>query len=130
MRVKYTPQANAIYVNHYMRGGSSIGEYFRAHSPYQYGGGFLSTLGKIAIPLFKKVIKPAIKQGLRKAVPMIKSEGSALLKSGLKDVSDVIRKKQTAKDMINKNKKLIRKRVADIIDSQIEPKRQRSDIFG
>ena len=129
MRTKYNPQPTNIYVNHYMRGGSSIGEYFRAYGPYQYGGGVISTLRKIAIPLFKNVVKPAIKHGLKKAVPIIKHEGSQILKSGLRDLSDVIRKKSTAKEMIKKNKKIIRKRVADIIDSQINPKRQRKDIF-
>ena len=54
MRIQYKPQPNNVYIGHYMRGGSSIGEFFRASIPYQYGGGFLSSLSKIAIPLHKK----------------------------------------------------------------------------
>ena len=130
MKVKYQPQPKHIYVEHYMRGGSSIGEYFRANAPYHYGGGFLSSLSKIAIPLFKSAIKPMIKHGMQKALPIIKDEGKRLLKSGLKDFSDVLQKKQTARQMIDKNKRNIRKRVADIIESQVSPKRIRSDIFN
>ena len=60
---------------------------------------------------------------------MIKKEGSQLLRSGLKDVSEVLQKKQTARQMIDKNKKKIRKRIADIIDSHASPKKYKSDIF-
>ena len=130
MKVKYQPQPKNIYIQHYMRGGSSIGEYFRANSPYHYGGGILSSFSKIALPIFKNVIKPIIKTGIKKAMPMIKQEGSKFLKSGLKDVSEVLQKKQTTRQMIDKNKKKIKKRVADIIESHISPKNQKSDIFN
>ena len=69
MKVKYQPQPKHIYLEHYMRGGSSIGEYFRAHSPYHYGGGFLSSLSKVAIPIFKNTIKPLIKRGVKRLYP-------------------------------------------------------------
>ena len=129
MKVRYSPHPTDVYVAHYMRGGSSIGEYFRANAPAQYGGGLFSTIGKMAIPLLQKTIIPFVKRTLKRAVPMLKEEGGKVLKSGLKDISDILRKKQNAKQMIKKNKILIRKRVADIIDSQLDQKKRR-DIFS
>ena len=135
MRAKYTPHPSHIYENHYMRGGSAIGEYFKANAPLQYGGGIgnlLASIGKTAIPLLQRTVMPAMRKIAKRAIPIIKKEGKIILKSGLKEISDVLKNKQNTKQALKKNKAFIKKRVASMIDQELydaSPKRARTDIF-
>ena len=136
MKVKHTPFDSRVYTNHYMRGGSEIGPYFKA-TQYGSGGlsGLLATLTKYAVPLFKQNILPSLKsvtkKAIKKAIPMIQREGHSALKNSLNEISNVILKKKTGKQAWADSKSRIRKRVAEIIDDNIsESKRaKRGDIF-
>ena len=120
-----------------MRGGSEIGNYFKA-TPVQHGAGLsglLATMVKYAVPLFKRKILPAIKnitsQTMKKAIPMVKKEGNTVLKSGLKEISDVLSKRKTTKQAWNDSKIRVKKRAAEIINDTLTNSKhpKQGDIF-
>ena len=63
---------------------------------------------------------------------MIQNEAKAILKTGAKELSNAIIKKQTPKQAIQNTKKFVKKRALDIIQDSLEgnpSKLRKTDIF-
>ena len=129
---QFQPASTQTYVNHYLHGGSEIGNYFIANQ-LGYGlTGLISSIAKRAVPLLKQNIKSFARKSAQKAIPIIKREGGKFLKDSANEVINVINKKQSKKDAWKNTKNRIKKRALDIIESEINPKKPRidADIFS
>lgn len=134
MKHMYKPAISSEYKNHYLYGGSDIGSFFNSNQ-YPRGAGLsgvLSSITRYLVPFIKKNAIPQIKKISKKALPMIQNEAKAILKTGAKELSNAIIKKQTPKQAIQNTKKFVKKRALDIIQDSLEgnpSKLRKTDIF-
>lgn len=129
---QFQPASTQTYVNHYLHGGSDIGNFFVANQLGFGLSGLISSIAKKAVPLIKQNVKSFAKKSAQKAIPILKREGGKFIKDSANELLGVINKKQSKKDAWKNTKDRIKKRALDIIENEINPKKPRidGDIFS
>lgn len=114
---KFTP-CQELYNNHYCQNGGNIAV-FEGSLQHGHGiGGVIAGLARMAIPLLSKTAKTT-------AIPMLKKAGKHALSIGVDAASKVLMRKMKPKDAAKQSAQLLGKRIAEIIQSDIAPKKRK-----
>lgn len=128
MRAKFIPDQKA-YEDYYMHRGH--GGYYTG-LPVQYGhglGGLIAGLVRTIAPVLRRAAVPAIKQvgklAMKRAIPMSKKIAKHAITAGLTGLGDVVAEKKSSKQALADSKKLVRKRVAELLQNEVKKKKKR-----
>ena len=131
VRAKYVPDTKFYNEYYSQHGGSANLPVFSGRVIQKgYGlGGLIAGLARSVIPILTKNVTPLMSRGIKYAMPLVKKGakdiGKHVLSSGVKEIADVLNNKTTAKSAMTRQKKEMKRKLAEVITDTPRSKRKR-----
>lgn len=133
VRAKFIPNRGYYDAYYCQKGGGQANFPVFQGSVIQRGyglGGLIASLSRSIIPLLGKTVKPLLKEGVKRAIPVIKETatevGKHALSTGTKTLADVLANKKTLKSGIAGQTAEMKRKLLEVMsESHLKTKKRK-----